>query len=100
MTALTTRSIAATRRATALYCATHGSGTPLLLIHSIGSCGAEFQPLLPELAARHMLVVPDLRGHGQSQRLACAGQERMAADLAELLDLLAISGCFVLGHAG
>ena len=61
--------------------------------------------LFPHLTVRQNLgfgrwFAPDLRGHGQSQRLACAGQERMAADLAELLDLLALSRCFVLGHAG
>jgi pimeloyl-ACP methyl ester carboxylesterase len=90
----------ARRRASALYCATHGTGTPLLLLHDIGATGALFDPLIPALAARYQLIVPDLRGHGQSSRLPGPDSiARMAADVADLLDLLGIESCFVLGYA-
>lgn len=100
MAALSPRAIPVTRRASALYCQTHGRGSPLLLIHDTGSTGAEFQALLPALAERYLVIVPDLRGHGESRRLAPTGNTaRLAADLDDLLDLLGTRPAFVLGHA-
>jgi pimeloyl-ACP methyl ester carboxylesterase len=89
----------ARRRASALYCATHGSGAPLLLLHGIGATGTIFEPLIPELAARYQAIVPDLRGHGYSSCLPGPDSvERMAADIVDLLDLLRIPSCFILGY--
>ena len=85
-TTLSPRAIPAARRASALYCATHGSGTPLLLVHGLGVSGAVFEPLLPTLSARYQTVVPDLRGHGQSRRLPSPDNiERLAADPATFI---------------
>jgi non-heme chloroperoxidase len=101
MTALSSRALPLARRASALYCATHGSGTPLLLIHGFGASGQMFQPLLASLSAAHTVLVPDLRGHGKSQRLPLADSvARLAADLDDLLDLLGGRPAFVLGHGG
>ncbi|MDW8148604.1 MAG: alpha/beta fold hydrolase [Roseiflexaceae bacterium] len=101
MTALTLRAIPAARRASALYCATGGSGFPLLFIHGFGASGDVFQPLVSKLAGRYQTIVPDLRGHGRSRRLPLADSiERMAADVGDLLDLLRIGRTFVIGHAG
>jgi pimeloyl-ACP methyl ester carboxylesterase len=99
-TTVTPRAISAARRASALYCAVYGSGTPLLLVHGLGATGAIFQPLIPALAAHYQLIVPDLRGHGQSRRLPGPDStDRLAADLENLLDLLGISSCYALGYA-
>ncbi|MBK9715902.1 MAG: alpha/beta hydrolase [Kouleothrix sp.] len=100
MATLAPRSIAASRRASALYCEVHGSGTPLLLVHGIGASGAVFQPLLPRLAARYQVIVPDLRGHGHSRRLPGPDSvARLAADIENLLDMLGRSSCVLIGHA-
>ncbi len=89
----------ARRRASALYCAIHGSGTPLLLLHGIGATGAIFEPVIPALSAHDQVIVPDLRGHGRSSCLPGPDSvERMAADVVELLDLLGIPSCFILGY--
>jgi pimeloyl-ACP methyl ester carboxylesterase len=94
------RTIPAARRASALYCATYGSGAPLLLVHGLGVSGAVFQPLIPVLAARYQVIVPDLRGHGQSRCLPGPDSaERLADDIENLLDLLGITSCFALGYA-
>jgi 3-oxoadipate enol-lactonase len=94
------RTITAARRASALYCATYGSGAPLLLVHGLGVSGSVFQPLIPALAARYQVIVPDLRGHGQSRRLPGPDSaERLAHDIENLLDLLGITACFALGYA-
>src|SRR5262245_22876835 len=94
------RTIPAARRASALYCATYGSGVPLLLLHGLGVSGALFQPLIPALAARYQVIVPDLRGHGQSRCLPGPDSaERLADDIDNLLDLLGITSCYTLGYA-
>jgi pimeloyl-ACP methyl ester carboxylesterase len=94
------RTIPAARRVTALYCATYGSGTPLLLVHGLGVSGAVFQPIIPALAASYQVIVPDLRGHGQSRCLPGPDSaERLTNDIENLLDLLGISSCYVLGYA-
>lgn len=100
MTTLAPRAISAARRASALYCGVHGTGTPLLLIHGLGACGTMFQPLLPRLSARYQTIVPDLRGHGNSRRLPGPdGVDRLAADVVNLLDILGVGSCFILGYA-
>ncbi len=101
MTALSTRALPIARRTSALYCATYGRGAPLLLIHNLGASGQMFQPLIPALSADYTVIVPDLRGHGNSRRLPLAESVgRLAADLDDLLDLLGVEPTFVLGHAG
>jgi pimeloyl-ACP methyl ester carboxylesterase len=70
-----------------------------LLLHGIGATGAIFGPLIPELAARYQAIVPDLRGHGYSSCLPGPDSvERMAADVVDLLDLLRMPSCFILGY--
>src|SRR5262245_106152 len=99
-TTIAPRTIPAARRASALYCAVHGRGAPLLLVHGLGVSGGVFEPLIPALAARYQVIVPDLRGHGQSRRLPGPDSaERLASDIANLLDLLGVPPCFVLGYA-
>ncbi|HEX5690693.1 MAG TPA: alpha/beta hydrolase [Roseiflexaceae bacterium] len=99
-TTLSPRAIPAARRASALYCASNGGGTPLLLVHGLGVSGAVFDPLVPTLSARYQTLTPDLRGHGQSRRLPSPDNiERLAADLENLLDILGISSCYALGYA-
>jgi len=99
MNTLAPRVHSARRRASALYCTIHGSGAPLLLLHGIGASGAIFEPLIPALAAHYQVIVPDLRGHGYSSCLPGPDSiERMAADVVDLLDLLGVPSCFVLGY--
>lgn len=99
MTTFALRARTAARRASALACDVRGSGAPLLLIHTLGASGAMFAPALPALAARHQLIMPDLRGHGRSRCLgAPTGVAQLADDLHALLDLLGVERCAVLGY--
>lgn len=46
-----------------------GSGSPLLLIHAIGGNRDSFDNVLPALAAKRDVIVPDLPGHGEAPEL-------------------------------
>lgn len=48
------------------YIAGPASGRPFLLLHGVASRWQPFQPLLPQLAEKHLVFALDLRGHGQS----------------------------------
>jgi pimeloyl-ACP methyl ester carboxylesterase len=45
-----------------------GSGPVLLLLHGVTRCGADWEPLLPALAAHGKVIALDQRGHGTSPR--------------------------------
>lgn len=99
MTVSTLRALPLARRASALYCDVHGRGTPVLLLHDLGTNGSVFRPLVDALAAHYLVIVPDLRGHGHSSRLRGPDSvARMSADVRNLLDLLLIPSCYVLGY--
>ena len=77
-----------------------GSGKPLLLVHGLMVTGGMFDPVVDRFAARHRVIIPDLRGHGRSRGLPPPYTARqLAADLASLLDYLAIDSTDVLGYS-
>lgn len=75
-----------------------GAGTPLLMLHPLAMAGAMWEPIVNDLAARHQVIAPDLRGHGKS---SWDGQpftiEDLADDVERLLDALGIERCHMLG---
>jgi pimeloyl-ACP methyl ester carboxylesterase len=83
-----------------LYFTERGSGPPLLLVHGLMVTGEMFEPVIGNLASRHRVIVPDLRGHGRSRGLPppyTAAQ--LASDLSRLLDHLGIDSTAVLGYS-
>jgi pimeloyl-ACP methyl ester carboxylesterase len=78
----------------------YGRGTPLVLIHGYPLDHTIWNPVVPLLEDNFDVILPDLRGFGQSGttqahfRLA-----DMAADLAALLDLLNIEKTVIAGHS-
>jgi pimeloyl-ACP methyl ester carboxylesterase len=83
-----------------LHFTEHGSGPPLLLVHGVMITGEMFEPVIECLAARHRVIVPDLRGHGRSRGLPpphTAAQ--LASDLAHLLDHLGVESTAILGYS-
>jgi len=62
--------------------------------------GEMFEPVIGQLAARHRVIVPDLRGHGRSRGLPPPYTAiQLAADLARLLDRLDVDAAAVLGYS-
>jgi pimeloyl-ACP methyl ester carboxylesterase len=75
-----------------------GAGPPVLLLHGLGSCAADWAPQIDALAGAHTVVTVDLRGHGESGRPP--GPYSMglfARDVARLLEALALAPAHVVG---
>lgn len=76
-------------------------GTPVVLLHGWTADATEWLPVARRLAKSRRVVLPEHRGHGRSE-LPSDGRftiEKMARDLAALLDKLAISKCVLGGHS-
>ena len=83
-----------------LYFNERGSGPPLLLVHGLMVTGDMFEPVIERFAARHRVIVPDLRGHGRSQGMPPPyTATQLASDLSHLLDHLGIESTSVLGYS-
>jgi len=83
-----------------LYFTERGSGPPLLLVQGLMVTGEMFDQVVDHFAARHRVVVPDLRGHGHSRELPPPyTPAQLAADLANLLDHLGIGSTAALGYS-
>src|SRR5450432_1921648 len=75
-----------------------GTGAPLLLLHAFPLSGEMFDAQVTALAGQARLIVPDLRGFGQSGvGEGPATMERLAEDVLRLLDHLSIGAAVVGG---
>jgi pimeloyl-ACP methyl ester carboxylesterase len=57
-----------------------GSGAPLVLVHGLGGCAANWVDVAPLLAARRRVLVPELPGHGRSTPLPAVPNLAVFAD--------------------
>jgi pimeloyl-ACP methyl ester carboxylesterase len=77
-----------------------GSGPPLLLVHGLGGAASNWTELVPLLAGRHRLLVPDLPGHGGSEPLpAVAGLEPFADRVALVAEREGMFPAPAVGHS-
>ncbi len=71
-----------------------GAGAPVLLVHGLPLTGEMWQPQIEELSRHFRLIVPDLRGLGQSAAgvspVGITTMEAFADDLVDLLDGLGL----------
>jgi haloacetate dehalogenase len=86
-----------------IFARSGGSGPPLVLIHGFPQTHVEWHRIAPGLAARHTVVIPDLRGYGWSAIPDSAGGEmytkrRMAEDVIALMEALGHVRFSVVGH--
>lgn len=78
----------------------HGSGTPLVLLHGYPLDGSIWSEVLPLLADKYELIVPDLRGFGESTTVdAPYTIDTFASDVAGLLDHLRVEKTAMAGHS-
>lgn len=73
-----------------------GTGTPIVFIHGLGS-KKEAWLNQHELANHYRLIIPDLRGHGETEINENLTVKNFAADITELLDFLQIKSAFICG---
>jgi magnesium chelatase accessory protein len=73
----------------------------ILLLHGLGSSGHSFRRMIPALAARHRVLVPDLPGQGVSRAGARhrLGLAPMAEDLVTLCRAVDARPAAVIGHS-
>jgi 3-oxoadipate enol-lactonase len=77
-----------------------GRGMPLVLIHGYPLDHTIWNPVIPLLENKFDLILPDLRGFGQSGLIpAQYSLSDMAADLAALLEDLKIEKAVIAGHS-
>ena len=72
---------------------------PLLLIHGTGATTHSFADLAPLLVPYFRVIIPDLPGHGFTQKLNAPGPDTVATALAALLAELGVRPALVLGHS-
>lgn len=76
-----------------------GRGRPLLLLHGWPEFWLTWEPVMTRLADRFLLIAPDLRGFGDSDKPTDPfGPEDHAADMLALLDALGVERVGVVGH--
>jgi 3-oxoadipate enol-lactonase len=82
-----------------LHYETSGHGSPVLLLHGLGSCTRDWDRQIPVFAERHTVVAVDVRGHGQSDKRGPYGIPRFSTDVARLLDALGLGPVHVVGFS-
>ncbi|MEQ3553968.1 alpha/beta hydrolase [Pseudonocardia nematodicida] len=77
-----------------------GSGSAVVLVHGIGDSSATWEGVLPALARRHLVIAPDLLGHGHSDKpradYSVAGY---ANGIRDLLGVLGVQRATLVGHS-
>ncbi|MEO6957533.1 MAG: alpha/beta hydrolase [Antricoccus sp.] len=72
----------------------------IVLVHGLFSSSRSWDQIGPELAAGgRWVIMPDLRGHGESAKAASYRFSDLAADLGSLLDHLELSVVDLVGHS-
>ena len=76
-----------------------GQGSAVVLLHGYAETGHMWRRIMPLLAERHTVVVPDLRGAGGSAKPSSGYDKKsMAVDIYELVASLKLEGVRIVGH--
>jgi haloacetate dehalogenase len=89
---------------TAINVVIGGSGPPVLLLHGYPQTHIEWRKIAPELAKNYTLVIPDLRGYGDSGKPPAGdnhvnySKRAMALDQVEVMEKLGFRQFAVVSH--
>src|SRR5213593_2312745 len=76
-----------------------GQGSPVVLLHGYTQTSHMWLPIMPLLAERHTVIVPDLRGAGDSSKPESVyDKKNMAADIRDLTASLGLNRATIVGH--
>jgi pimeloyl-ACP methyl ester carboxylesterase len=74
-----------------IYYEIQGDGPPVVLLHPFPAHHEFWRPVIPALQSRYRLILPDLRGHGQSEvGQGPAVMAKHAADIARIMDAVEV----------
>lgn len=83
-----------------LYFETHGTGSPLILLHGGLGSGEMFGPIMPMFTDHHQVILVDLQGHGRTADIdRPVDTALMADDIAALIDHLGLDKPDVVGFS-
>ena len=83
-----------------IYYETYGEGEPLLLLHGFTLSGKSWEPWIEDLSKNNKLIIPDLRGHGNSTNPSKMFTHKMSAiDMYGLMDSLEIDKFKAIGQS-
>lgn len=75
-----------------------GSGSPVLLLHGLGSSSEDWENQVPVLSSTHDVIVPDFRGHGKTSKPAGPYSiAQFASDIVEMIEKLRIGPLPIVG---
>src|SRR6266403_4171024 len=76
-----------------------GKGSPVVLLHGYAETSHMWFPIMPLLAKNHTVIVPDLRGAGDSSKPDSGyDKKNMAVDIHDLATSLGLSRVSMVGH--
>lgn len=76
-----------------------GQGSPVVLLHGYAQTGHMWLPIAPLLALHHTVIIPDLRGAGDSSRTSSGyDKKNMAVDIHDLALSLGFERVSIVGH--
>ncbi len=76
-----------------------GHGDPLVLLHGFGETWYEWRHIMPTLATHYTVIVPDIRGAGDSDRPESGyDKQTMASDVYDLVHQLGYERINLVGH--
>jgi pimeloyl-ACP methyl ester carboxylesterase len=82
-----------------LHYLSSGKGDPVILLHGYAENSHMWRPLMAQLAQRHTVIAPDLRGFGQSSKpMTGYDKKTMAQDIHALAQSLGYQREIVVGH--
>jgi pimeloyl-ACP methyl ester carboxylesterase len=83
-----------------LSCYVLGAGPTILLVHGLGASKISWLPVLPTLAEHYRVLVPDLPGHGESEKVRSDYSPRFFARvLRHFLDAMGTEQALVAGNS-
>jgi pimeloyl-ACP methyl ester carboxylesterase len=81
------------------YRSGYGDKPPLVFVHGFSDNGLCWTPTARDLEAEYDVIMPDMRGHGLSERVQPSDKVDMAADVAGLIRTLGLTRPIVVGHS-
>lgn len=87
-----------------LRVASGGKGSPLLMLHGHPQNHLAWRKIAPQLAQQYQVILPDLRGYGDSDKPASDAEHlpyakrSMAQDISQLIDALGLQRVAFVGH--